>query len=44
MLMLPFSGSRAFDSDDKDKQPLLEAKGGRDWSWDGIVLTYTHIF
>lgn len=42
MLRIPVSGKRDFDCE-KDLRPITEPDG-RKWEWDGIILTYTHIF
>ncbi|MCR5606495.1 MAG: hypothetical protein K6F69_06745, partial [Treponema sp.] len=42
MLMIPVSGKRDFDCDD-NLVPLTEPDG-REWIFDGVILTYTHIF
>ena len=42
MLMLPVSGKRDFDCDARYK-PLTEPDG-RKWAFDGVILTFTHIF
>ncbi|MCR5764260.1 MAG: hypothetical protein K6G00_12845, partial [Treponema sp.] len=42
MLMIPVSGIRDFDCDEKFI-PLTKPSG-RKWNFDGIILTYTHIF
>lgn len=42
LLMLPVSGKRNF-CDDKNLRPITEPNG-RKWQWDGIILTFTHIF
>lgn len=43
-LIVPFSSRRRFDSSDTNLQPLMQAKGGRKWYWNGVILTYTHMF
>ncbi len=42
MLMIPVSGKRDFDCDAELK--ALTAPEGRKWAFDGVILTFTHIF
>ena len=46
-LSFPFSARRKYDEntgeDEKDYKPLLKSDG-REWTWNGVMLTYTHIF
>ncbi len=42
MLMVPVSGKRNF-CDDKNLRPITEPDG-RKWQFEGILLTFTHIF
>ena len=45
VLAVPFGTKRNYigGDDDKDDEPLLKSDG-RKWLWNGVMLTWTHIF